>query len=116
MFLRGEPAAWFERVVQLHLYRWNKFRSSLERSFGSFGMDWERRMIKEFGNCTDDSSDGCFGRDEGANPSNVPSRDTRDDDSEDSDDDDDEEDPEEDLEEESNGDKTQEKVLSMTAR
>ena len=30
MFLRGEPAVWFERVVQPHLYRWNKFRSSLE--------------------------------------------------------------------------------------
>ena len=67
-------------------------------------------MIKEFGNCTDDSSDGGFGRYEGVGPSNVPSRDTRDDDSDDNDnsvdgDGDDEEDPEE----ESDGDKTQEK-------
>ena len=29
VFLRGEPAAWFERAVQPLIYRWNKFRSSL---------------------------------------------------------------------------------------
>ena len=39
MFLRGEPVVWFERAVQPHLYRWNKFRFSLERNFGSFGAD-----------------------------------------------------------------------------
>ena len=61
MFLREEPATWFERVVQPHIYRWNKFRSSLERNFGSFGADWDRRMIKEFGNSTNDSSEGGFG-------------------------------------------------------
>ena len=33
-FLRGEPAVWFEHVVQPHMYRWNKFRSSLKRNFG----------------------------------------------------------------------------------
>ena len=101
MFLRGEPATWFVRAVQPHLYRWNKFRPSLERNFGSFGVDWKRRMIKEFENCTDDSSDGGFGRDEGVGPSNAPSRDA----GNDSDDSDDEDDGE-DLEEESDGDKT----------
>ena len=55
-------------------------------------------MIKEFGNFTDDSSHGGFGRDEGVGPSNVPSRDAGDGDSDDGDD---EEDPEED----SDGDK-----------
>ena len=53
MFLRGEPAAWFEHAVQPYLYRWNKFRSLLEINFGSFSTDWERRMIKEFGNYTE---------------------------------------------------------------
>ena len=38
MFLREEPAAWFERAAQPRMYRWNKFRSSLERNFGSFGV------------------------------------------------------------------------------
>ena len=58
MFLRGEPAVWFEQAAQPRLYRWNKFRSSLERNFGSLGADWERRMVKEFGHSTDDSSEG----------------------------------------------------------
>ena len=98
MFLRGEPATWFEHAVRPHLYRWNKFRSSLERNFGSFGADWERRIIKEFRNCTDDSNDASLGREEGASPSNVPGRDAGDD----SDDGDDEEGPEK----ESEGDKT----------
>ena len=75
IFLRGEPATWFQGAAQPHIYRWNKFRSSLERYFGSFGADWERRMIKEFGNCSDDSSDGGFGRDEGIGPFNIPGRD-----------------------------------------
>ena len=61
MFLRGEPATQFERVVQPHIYRWNKFRSLLERNFGSFGADWERRMVKEFENSTNDASDDSFG-------------------------------------------------------
>ena len=27
----------------------------MEKNFGSLGADWERRMVKEFGNSTDDS-------------------------------------------------------------
>ena len=30
-------------------------------------------MVREFGNCIDDSSEGGFSRDEGTGPSNVPS-------------------------------------------
>ena len=37
IFLRGEPAVWFKRVAQPRMYRWNKFRSSLERNFGRDG-------------------------------------------------------------------------------
>ena len=117
MFLKGEPAAWFEVATEPHLYRWNKFRSSLERNFGSTGAPWEKRMVKEFGNCTDYSSDGDFGRDEDAGPSNVPDREARDDDTYDYDydsgdsDGDYEEDSEEGPEEESDGDKTRENVV-----
>ena len=46
LFLRGEPVVWFERVAQPRMYRWNKFRSSLERNFGSLGANWERNMVK----------------------------------------------------------------------
>ena len=46
VFFRGEPAVWFKRATQPRIYRWNKFRSSLERNFGSIGADWERRMVK----------------------------------------------------------------------
>ena len=106
MFFRGEPAAWFDREVQPRLYRWNKFRSSLERNFGSFGVDWERRMVKEFGNSTDDAIDGGFGRYEGVGPSSAPDRDAG---GSSSDDGDDKEDPEEDPEEELDGTETQEK-------
>ena len=35
MFLRGKPAALFEHAVQPRLYRWNKFRSSLEKKLGA---------------------------------------------------------------------------------
>ena len=105
MFLRGKLAAWYERAIQPRIYRWNKFRSSLERNFGSFGGDWERRMVKEFGNSTDDSSEGGFGRYEGVGPSNSPDRYARGDSS----DGDDDEDPKEDPEEESDGTETQEK-------
>ena len=94
MFWRGEPAAWFDRAVQPRMYRWNKFRSLLERNFGSFGAEWERRMVKEFGNNIDDSSEGGFGRCEGATPSNAPGRDAGDDSSDDGDD---KEDPEEQI-------------------
>ena len=112
MFLRGEPTAWFECAVQPRIYRWNKFRSLLERNFGSFGADWERRMVKEFGNSSDDSSEGGFGRCDGAGPSNALGRDAGDDSSDDSDssdDGDDEEDPKKDPEKESDEIETQEK-------
>ena len=55
-------------------------------------------MVEEFGNSTDDSSEGDFDCDEGASPFNVTVRNARNDD-----------DYEEDPEEESNGDNTQEK-------
>ena len=57
------------------MYRWNKFRFLLERNFGSVSADWERRMIKEFGNSTDDSSEGGLGQCESAGSLNVPGRD-----------------------------------------
>ena len=63
-------------------------------------------MVKEFGNSTDDSSEGGFGRYEGASPSNSPDRDAGGDSSDDGDD---EDDIEEDPEEESIGTETQEK-------
>ena len=62
---------WFEAARSPHLYRQNKFRSSLERNFISLGADWEQKMVKEFHNSTDDSSDGGFGHDEGTGPSKV---------------------------------------------
>ena len=65
-------------------------------------------MIKQFPNCTDESSDGGFGRYEDVGPSNVLGRDVGDDNSDDSDGSDDGDD-EEDSKEESDGDKTQEK-------
>ena len=86
MFLRGEPVVWFERVIQPRMYRWNKFRSSLERNFRSFGADWERRMVKEFENSTDDSSEGGLGQYEGAGPLNALDKDAKDDSSDDDDD------------------------------
>ena len=78
LFLRGAPATWFEHVAEPRMFRWNKFRSSLERNFGSFGVDWERRMVKEFGNSTEDSSEAGLGPCEGAGPSSAPGRDTGD--------------------------------------
>ena len=39
MFLRREPTVWFKCAAQPRMYRWNKFRSSLERNFGSLGAD-----------------------------------------------------------------------------
>ena len=103
MFLRGEPAIWFEHAAQPRMYRWNKFRSSLARNFGSLGADWERQMVKEFGNSTDDSSEGGLGRCENAGPSNALGRDAGDDGSDSSDD---EEDPEEKID----GTETQSRV------
>ena len=95
---------WFERVAQPCMYSWNKFRSYLERNFGSFGVDWERRIVKEFGNSTDDSSEGGLGRCESACYSNAPGRDARGDGSDSSDD---EEDPEENPKKEIDGIETQ---------
>ena len=78
LFLRGGPTAWFECVAQPRMYRWNKFRSSLEMNFRRFSANWESRMVKEFGNSTEDSSEGGLGRCEGAGPSSALGRDTRD--------------------------------------
>ena len=100
LFLRGEPTVWFEHAAQPRMYRWNKFRSSLKRNFGSLGADWERRMVKEFGNITDDSSEGGLGRCEDAGPSSAPGRDVGDSGS-------DSNDPEEDPEEDNDGTETQ---------
>ena len=58
MFLRGGPAVWFETIAKPQLYKWNNFRSALERTFGGFGALWESRMENKFENCTNDSSDG----------------------------------------------------------
>ena len=63
-------------------------------------------MVKEFGNSTDDSSEGGLGRYESASPSNALGKDARDDSSDDGDN---EEDPEEDLEEQTDGTETLEK-------
>ena len=65
-------------------------------------------MVKEFGNYTDDSSEGGFGRDEGAGPSNILVRNAKNDESSDSGDNDDdyEEEPEGDPEEKLDGVKT----------
>ena len=55
-------------------------------------------MVKEFGNSTDDSSEGCLGRYEGADPSSTPSRDAGDSGSDSSDPENDpKKDPEEDI-------------------
>ena len=89
------------------MYRCNKFRSSLERNFGSLGANWDRRMVKEFGNDTDDSSEGGLSRCENIGPSNAPGRDAGDDGSDNSDD---KEDPEEDPKEETDGTETQSRV------
>ena len=58
------------------MYQWNKFRSFLERNFRSFSADWESRMVKEFRNSTEDSSEGGLGHCKGACPLSAPSRDT----------------------------------------
>ena len=100
LFLRGEPAMWFERVSQSRMYRWNKFRSSLERNFGSLGANWEGQMVKEFGNSTDDSSEDGLGQCEDAGPSSALGRDTGDSGSDSSDA---EEDPGEDPKKEPDG-------------
>ena len=84
------------------MYRWNKFRSLLERNFRSFGVDGDRRMVNESENSTDDFSEGGLGRCESTCPSNAPGRDAGGDGS----DSNDEEDPEEDPEEETNRTKT----------
>ena len=103
LFLRGEPIVWFELVVQSRMYRWNKFRSSSERNFGSLGADWERRMVKKFRKSIDDSNEGGIGRCEDAGPSSAPDRDAGDSGSDSSDA---EEDHEEDIEEETDGTET----------
>ena len=66
-----------------------------------------RQMVKEFGNSTDNSSEGGLGQYENAGPLNAPGRDAGDDGSDSSDD---EEDLEEDPEEETDGTETQSRV------
>ena len=89
------------------MYKWNKFRFSLERNFGSLGADWERQMVNEFGNSTKDSNEGGLGQCENAGPSNALDRYVGDSCSNNSDD---EEDPEEDPKEKTDGTETQSKV------
>ena len=74
----------------------------MERNFGSFGADWESRMINEFGNI-EDSSEGGLGHCEDAGPLSVPGRDTGDSGSDSSD-------PEEDPEEDTDGTETRNRV------
>ena len=62
-------------------------------------------MVKEFGNSTNDSSEGGMGWYEGAGPSNAPTRYVGDNNSDDGDD---EEDLEEDPEEQTDGTETPE--------
>ena len=62
-------------------------------------------MVKEFGNSTDDSSEGGLGRYEGASPLNALSSDVKDDSSDNSDD---EEDPKEDPKDQTDGTETPE--------
>ena len=62
MFLRGRPSEWFDDVAKPCMYRWNKFRWGLESKFMGYIGPWEKRMINEFENCTDDDSDDKFGR------------------------------------------------------
>ena len=108
MSLRGEPTVWIKHVAQLCMYRWNKSKSLLERNFRCFGVDWDRRMVNELGNSTDDSSEGSLGRCESAGPSHAPSINAGGDGS----DNDNEEDPEEDPERETEGTKPREKCSS----
>ena len=65
-------------------------------------------MVKEFGNSTNDSSEGGLGWYGSAGPSNAPGKDAGGDSSDDGDD---EEDPKEDPEEEIDGTETQEKDI-----
>ena len=83
-----------KRVAQLHMYRWNKSKSLLERNFRSFGADWDRRMVNRFWNSTYNSSEGGLGRYESASPSNALGRDAEGDGSDSNDEEDHEEDPE----------------------
>ena len=106
MFLRGEPVVWIEHVAQLRMYRWNKSRPLLQRSFRSLGADWDIRTVNELWNSTYDSSKGGLGRCESTGPSNAPGRDARGDGS----DSNDKDGPEENLERETEGTKTQRKV------
>ena len=71
MFLRGIPAQWFEEVAEPSMYRWNKFRISLETTFmGSVGC-WQSRMVTEYGNSTTDNSDGGYRLDDEQNSANA---------------------------------------------
>ena len=62
----GEPAMWIERVAQLYMYRWDESRSVLERSFRSLGVKWHRRIVNEYGNSTQGTSEGGLSRCDGS--------------------------------------------------
>ena len=64
-------------------------------------------MVKEFGNITENSSEGGLGRREGVGPLSAPGRDTRDSGSDSSDP---KVDPKEDLEEDTDGTETWSRV------
>ena len=49
----------------------------MERNFGSFGADWESKMVKEFGNNTEDFSEGGLGRCKGPGLSSALGGDTK---------------------------------------
>ena len=89
----GEPAVWIERVAQLYMYKWNESRSVLERSFRSLGVKWHRRIVNEYGNSTEGTSEGGLSRCESASPLNAPGRDTGGDGSDSNDEENPEEDP-----------------------
>ena len=57
------------------MYRWNKSRFLLERSFRNLVVKCHRRMSNESGNSTEDSSEGGLGRCESSSPSNALGRD-----------------------------------------
>ena len=82
------------------MYRWNKFRWGLESKFMGYVGPWEKWMINEFGNCTDDDSDGEFGSKESANQTKNLDMNASNNEGcvgEDDSNDDSEEDPEEDM-------------------
>ena len=49
MFFMGEPAVWVERMTQLCMYRWSKFKSLLEkRNLGTLVVIGIGKRFNEF--------------------------------------------------------------------